>query len=284
MSRPDQLLLMVVVYGMGVAAAVADGRLLPTGRVALAFLAYLPLAAGVHYANEFADYGTDLLTERTRFSGGSGALARTGLSRRLALRATAASLLLGTVATLTLATVGVLGGPVLALLLGVVVFGVGYSLPPLALAWRGLGEVDNATLGGLVLPTYGFVAVAGSLSLDAVVAFVPFALFVFANLLATGWPDREADAAVGKRTLPTRLPTSTLRWLHAGALLAGFVALGVLHGGHVPTVVCWATMLAAPPFLWGVLVFTRQRSPLPTVAGMVVVALAQFGGWVAVVL
>jgi 1,4-dihydroxy-2-naphthoate octaprenyltransferase len=281
MSRPDQLLLMVVVYGAGVAAAVAGGFPFHPPEVAVGLLAFLPLAAGVHYANEYADYGTDLLTERTRFSGGSGALARTGLPRDLALRATVGSLLVGCVAVVAAVASGALGASTVGLLLTVVVLGVGYSLPPLSLAWRGLGEIDNALLGGVVLPVYGYAVVAGPLDPAVVAAFVPFALFVFANLLATGWPDREADAAVGKRTLPTRLPASTLRALHTGAVVAGFAALAALHGGPVPAVVCRATLLGAPFFLWGVATFTRRRSPFPTVAGMVVVALAQFGGWVA---
>jgi 1,4-dihydroxy-2-naphthoate octaprenyltransferase len=90
---------------------------------------------------------------------------------------------------------------------------------------------------------------------------------VFADLLVTGWPDREADAVVGKRTLPTRLSVATLRTLHAGAVVAGFGGLGVLHGCAVPATVCWATLPGAPLLAWGVATFTRRRSPFPTVAG-----------------
>lgn len=64
-------------------------------------------------------------------------------------------------------------------------FGWAYSLPPLALAWRELGELDNAALGGLVLPLYGFAVASGRVSFDPILACVPFVALVFANMLET---------------------------------------------------------------------------------------------------
>jgi 1,4-dihydroxy-2-naphthoate octaprenyltransferase len=172
--------------------------------------------------------------------------------------------------------------PALGLLALIAVLGWQYSLPPLALAWHGWGELDNALLGGVLLPVYA-VAVAGEVTVASVLAFLPFGCVVFVNLLATTWPDREADAAVGKDTLATRLTTDGLRLLYAGVLLAGGVSMALLHGGPVPAVVCRASLLAAPPLLWGLVAYTRKRSPFPTVTGMVVLAGTQFVGWVAVV-
>jgi 1,4-dihydroxy-2-naphthoate octaprenyltransferase len=301
MSRPDQLLLMALLYATGVLVALGGDRttdvfatlsggaspdLLP---VVVGFLLFLPVAVSVHYANEYADYETDRLTTRTPFSGGSGALARTGLPRRFALRAAAAALVLAAVSLGATATVAFVGGPVvtpdapaLGLLALIAVLGWQYSLPPLALAWHGWGELDNALLGGVLLPVYA-VAVAGEVTVASVLAFLPFGCVVFVNLLATTWPDREADAAVGKDTLATRLTTDGLRLLYAGVLLAGGVSMALLHGGPVPAVVCRASLLAAPPLLWGLVAYTRKRSPFPTVTGMVVLAGTQFVGWVAVV-
>ncbi|MFC5367343.1 prenyltransferase [Salinirubrum litoreum] len=288
MSRPDQLLLMVLLYATGVLVAVVAGATLDPLSALVGFLLFSPVAVSVHYANEYADYETDHLTTRTPFSGGSGALVRTGLPRRLALRAAVAALVLAAVA------VGVVAGielwatgrvttvpdaKALGLLALIAVLGWQYSLPPLALAWHGWGELDNALLGGVLLPVYG-VAVAGEVTVASVLAFLPFGCVVFVNLLATTWPDRAADAAVGKATLATRLSAGRLRWLYAGGLLAGGVSMAAVHGGPVPAVVCWASLLAAPFLLWGLLAYTRRRSPFPTVAGMVLLAGAQFAGWV----
>jgi 1,4-dihydroxy-2-naphthoate octaprenyltransferase len=288
MSRPDQLLLMGLLYATGTLAALGGGAPLDVLPVVTGFLLFLPVAVSVHYANEYADYETDHLTTRTPFSGGSGALVRTGLPRRLALRAAVAALVLAVVAVGVVAGLELGGGPALApdaaalgLLAVVAVLGWQYSLPPLALAWRGWGELDNALLGGVLLPTYA-VAVAGEVTVGSVLAFLPFGCVVFVNLLATTWPDRAADAAVGKDTLATQLSTGRLRSLYAGGLLACGVSLAALHGGPVPAIVCWASLLAAPLLAWGLVAYTRQRSPFPTVAGMVVLAGAQFAAWAVV--
>lgn len=79
MSRPAQLLLIALVYALGVAIAFAEGVALDVTELVVGLVALLPVAASVHYVNEYADYWSDRLTSRTPFSGGSGALAQTGL-------------------------------------------------------------------------------------------------------------------------------------------------------------------------------------------------------------
>jgi len=215
MARPAQLALIALVYAFGVAMAYGHGAAATTGSVGFGLLALLPTAASVHYANEYADVETDALTDRTPFSGGSGALADAGLSPRIALVATAVSggVGLGLIGLGLIGLETVLpGGRPLArvpalLLVGVLVVGWQYSLGPLRLAWNGLGEVTNAVLGGVALPLYGFAVVTGEVTVAAALATVPFALVVFVNLLETQWPDREADAASGsERSRPGGRP------------------------------------------------------------------------------
>jgi 1,4-dihydroxy-2-naphthoate octaprenyltransferase len=281
MSRPEQLLLMAVVYATGVALAVARGAAFDPAGASLGFLVYLPVAASVHYANEYADRGTDLLTDRTPFSGGSGALARTRLDPRVALWAAVAALGVGGAASLSAYAAGRLSGAALALLAAVAVLGWGYSLPPLALAWHGLGEVDNALLGGVLLPSYG-VAVAGALSPDVPLAFVPFGFVVFVNLLATTWPDRGADAAVGKRTLATRFEPRTLRRLYLAGVAGAVASVALAPAAVLPPPVRLAVGASLLPLAWGFRAYTRRRSALPTVATMVATAASQLVAWCAV--
>ena len=106
----------------------------------------------MHYANEFADYETDLYTVRTTFSGGSGALQVSGTPRRLALISAWVALTIG----ITLVSIGWTAGllnatAIVTLVLGMF-FGWMYSLRPLAFAWHGWGELVNASLGGVLLP------------------------------------------------------------------------------------------------------------------------------------
>jgi 1,4-dihydroxy-2-naphthoate octaprenyltransferase len=280
-SRPEQLLLMAVVYATGVALAVARGAGVDPASASLSFLVYLPVAASVHYANEYADRGTDLLADRTRFSGGSGALARTGLDPRVALWAAGATLGVGAAASLPAFAAGHLSGAGLALLVAIAALGWSYSLPPLALAWNGLGEVDNALLGGVLLPSYG-VAASGALPPGAPLAFVPFGFVVFVNLLATTWPDRGPDAAVGKRTLATRVEPVTLRRLYLAGVAGAVGSLALAPATVLPPTVRLTVGASLLPLAWGYRAYTRRRSAFPTVAAMVATAVLQLVAWSAV--
>lgn len=278
-ARPSQVALIALVYALGVGLA----RTVPTASaswdgVVGGGAALLPVAVGVHWANEYADVETDRLTERTPFSGGSGAIQRTGVERAILARATGSATLVGLAGAVAGWVTGWLSVTALALLVAIAGAGLAYSLPPVALVRRGVGELTNAVLGGTLLPLYG-VAVVGRVSAATVLAMVPFTILVGCNLLATHWPDREADAAVGKRTLAVRWSPRGLRrayWLLAGVAAALTV---VLSGRVLPTPVVAAQALALPPLVWGGVVLTRQRSPLPAVSAMVVHAGASTIAW-----
>lgn len=279
MSRPSQLLLVLVVYAAGVALGAARGGTLDPTRTVVGALSLLPLAASVHYVNEYSDVETDARTERTRFSGGSGALAETGLPARTALRAALTALAVGTLTTWYAVAVGVVTASGLALLAVVVVAGWAYSVGPRLIA-RGLGEVTNALLGGLVLPLYGVSVGDGPLDAVAMLAFVPFTLAVFANLLATQWPDRRADELTNKRTLPTRWSTVRLRRAHWTTTATSFALFGLFPMvGVLPRLVGWGCLALAPAGWIASRRYTRVRSPFPSVATMVGLAAVQLLAW-----
>jgi 1,4-dihydroxy-2-naphthoate octaprenyltransferase len=279
MSRPDHLLLVAAVYLLGATIAVAHGAAAEPGALVGGLCALLPVAASVHYANEYADHETDALTERTPFSGGSGAIPTLDLDPDLAHRAALATVALGTVATAAHLLAGLIGPVAVAVLAGIALFGWQYSVGA-ALAWRGLGEVDNAALGGLALPVYGYAVLRGTVTVDVVLACLPFFAAVFVNLLATQWPDRQADGTVGKDTLATRWPPRTLRRLYlAGAAVAVGSPPLLALGGVLPWPVAAASVAVAPLLAWGAAWYTRRRSPLPTVAAMVGMAVLQLAAW-----
>lgn len=280
MARPAQLLLVLSVYAFGNVLARALGPSIDVRAAVAGAFPLLFVAASIHYANEYADYETDALTTRTPFSGGSGALQATGLPRRLAMVAAVGSLVVGLV-------VGVVALPVVSsvavVLLGTgAVLGWQYSVPPLAFAWNGWGELDNAFLGGVLLPTYGYAVHAHDVPLVVPIACVPFATVVFLNLLATTWPDRTADAAVDKRTLATRWSPSRLRALYAGGAGIALLSPVVLAGTSLPARTAWTSVVLLPVLVWGGCRYTRIRSPLPTVVAMVVALVAHTLVWVSI--
>ena len=279
MSRPTHLLLIAFVYLFGTVIALADGASLEVSTFWIGLFVLIPLSASVHYANEYADFETDSLTNRTLFSGGSGALPKSGLPRIIALRAAWGAVSVGSL----IALLAIVRGRLSALSLGILLIGTllgwMYSLKPLALGWRGLGELDNAVLGGVLLPLYGYVVQAGKFEAWVIAALLPFGGAVFINLLATTWPDRVADRQVGKRTLATRMPTGYLRVLYWSFALAIVISVILLLHRVLPVEVVFGSLLITPVLLWGGLRYTRQHSPFPTATAMVLLLAAQFVGW-----
>lgn len=282
MSRPAQLLLLTLVYIFGSVIALALGVPFHASAFAFGLLVFIPTCASIHFANEYADFETDALTERTRYSGGSGALPDSHLPRRMGLMAAWGSLLLASI-TASFSWIGGLLPPAALVLLALgAICGWMYSLPPLKLAWHGWGEVTNALLGGVLAPVYAYSVQAGSVSWEIMLASLPFGMLVFNNLLATQWSDRAADAAVGKRTLATRWPVRRLRGTYLAAALTAYIILLLYKGSVFPSQVVWSSFLALPLVLWGGFDFTRKHSPFSSVAAMVLLLIIQTAVWWAI--
>lgn len=281
MLRPLQLLAVLVVALTGAFVAAAQGAPLQWRPLLDGLLVLLPVAASIHYTNEYADVETDALTRRTPFSGGSGALVAVAVERSLVLAMACVWLGLGISGALLF---GLPLTAVVVLLLGAF-GGWMYSLPPLKLAWRGWGELDNALLGGLLLHVYGYTLQAGRVDVSIVLVALPFTALTFINLLATTYADRTADAQVGKYTLATLWPVARLRTLHravgalALVLLLLLVALGIL-----PSQMLLMLPVVLPLLLWGAATYTRWHSPAPTVYTMIAMLVGQLLIWGALVL
>lgn len=204
----------------------ADGAFDPLALV-VALLAVALVHAGVNVANDVADArsGTDGRNEGRihPFTGGSrfiqcGVLTLGEMTRW---------------ATLLLA-VGVASGFLLVILKGLwvllfgaagITLGLAYSLPPLRLSARGLGEVAVA-LGFGVLPYTGaYWLQAGSFAAAALLLSLPISFWVMAVLVMNEVPDRDADAATGKRTLVVRLTPGGSAWLYGVLQAAAPLAL-----------------------------------------------------------
>jgi 1,4-dihydroxy-2-naphthoate octaprenyltransferase len=297
-SRPSQVALVGHVYLLGVGMSTAGAPLVAESATASTAadalgpgfassvlaggLALLPVTVAVHYANEYADADTDALTDRTPFSGGSGALVRTGLAPSLLRRATLGACVVAALSIVAVTATGLVPSVATGLLVAALVAGLAYSLAPLALVRRGVGELVNATLGGVLLPVYG-VAVVATPTATTALATLPFASVVGCNLLATHWPDRRADEAVGKRTLAVRWSPGRIRRAYAALAVTVVAATAALWwGGVFPVPVAVAHLLAVPLVLRGWAVLTRRRDPLPSVLAMVVTALAATVAWWAV--
>ena len=283
MARPTHLLLIGFVYVLGATMALAHGFHLEVPYLWFGLAVLMLASMSVHYVNEYADYETDALTERTLFSGGSGALPNSTVPRRTALYAGWVCLVVGVSLAFVGRGVGLLNTTALIVLVIGAFLGWMYSLPPLALAWNGWGELDNALAGGMALPLFGFAVLAGVIGAPVAAACAPFVALVFLNLLATTWPDRHADSTVGKRMLATRWSPSKLRRTYWLVTVGFFLMFPLLVNWSLPPRVAWSSYIVAPLVIIGGLLYTKIRSPLPSVAAMVMMAVIQFIAWLSLV-
>ncbi|EME68809.1 1,4-dihydroxy-2-naphthoate octaprenyltransferase [Paramagnetospirillum caucaseum] len=244
-TRPMFLPAALVPVLVGTCWGVHRAQALDPVALGLAAAAMACLHAGANVLNDVGDElnGADRLNHApiAPFTGGS----RFIQDGRLGLKAMAAwgvALLLAAMA---------LGG-ILSLSKGewVLVFGlvggglaVAYSLPPLSLASRGLGEAAVAVAFGLPVAAC-FWLQSGTVGLEAMLCSAIVGAWTAAILIVNEVPDLAADEQAGKRTLVVRLGAKGAPSLYlsvqavASALM---LALGWLS--HLPP---WAV---APPLL-----------------------------------
>jgi 1,4-dihydroxy-2-naphthoate octaprenyltransferase len=169
--------------------------------------------AAVNVLNDWCDHlnGTDAINDGRiyPFTGGS-RLIQNGVVTPGATRALAIALFAFSIAGGVLLTFRV--GPQL-LWFGVagVVIGWAYSARPLALNCRGLGELCVASAFWLLVAGADFVQ-RGAISAVPFWAGAGYALMVTNILYINQFPDRVADAAVGKRHWVVRMDVRTARW------------------------------------------------------------------------
>lgn len=130
--------------------------------------------------------------------------------------------LLGVAAALGLYLATIKGMPILILGILGVALACAYSLKPLALAGRGVGELAVAIGFGLPVGACAWLQ-EGIVSWSAVAAGVAIGCWSAAILIANEIPDREADAQSGKRTLVVRLGLGGARRLYLGVQITALV-------------------------------------------------------------
>lgn len=116
-----------------------------------------------------------------------------------------------------------------------VALGVVYSLGPLRLSSLGLGELAVAIAFG-VLPVSGAAWLqSGVVDIPLLVFALPVSAWVAAILLINEVPDIDADAAVGKATLPVRFGRSATAGIYLALhLTAALSILWLSIDGHLP--------------------------------------------------
>jgi 1,4-dihydroxy-2-naphthoate octaprenyltransferase len=252
LGRPLFLLGGFVLYGLGAAVAVAQGRIIDPSVYLLGQAVITAFQLMTQYANDYFDYEADRANPTpTRWSGGSRVLLRGDVPRGIALAGALGAAAVGIVATVVLTSRH--SGPVLVpTALTILVLSWLYSGPPLRLHSTGLGEFDAVLVVTALVPFFAFsLQVPDLVGLRILLlAIIPPCCLQFAMLLAVGVPDGVGDAAAGKRTLVVRLGGArAVRW-YATAVAIGFASLPILAAAGLPLSVALAAGLLAPVAIW----------------------------------
>ena len=278
MGRPLILPGGILAYGLGLAMGYWHAGSFVWGPALAGFIVTEVTNLVAHYADEYADVDTDTLTRRTWFSGGSGVLPAGLVPGSWALRSAVVLAILAVALTAAFIAIGLLS-PHAGWIVGLGLLGGWfYSMPPIQLERRGLGELDNALLGGILMPLMGYTTQVGRPTILALVALLPIFVMVLVNLLGVHWPDRQADAAVGRRSLVVITGERVRGLYHALVVFAYLLVLG-LTGWILPLPVTVALLLTLPVSLWAALTFARQPSPVPSALAMAVAIAAATAGW-----
>jgi 1,4-dihydroxy-2-naphthoate octaprenyltransferase len=200
--------------------------------------------AGLNLSNDYFDHlsGNDAANRSpTPFSGGSRAIQEGLISPDRMLRWSLTFYGLGIAIGIYLAVAR--GWPVL--LFGVVGLFLAFfhNAPPVRLynLAPGVGEFASGIGCGPLIVLGSYYVQTQRLSWEAVSASLPLGLLITAVLYINEFPDREADQAVGKKTLPVVLGTRGALPGYVGLMVASYV---VLLAGIVGGIFPWPALLA----------------------------------------
>ena len=206
---------------------------------------------GLNVANDVFDTtsGADAANVNpTQFSGGSRVVHYGLLSLRaitlLSLGFYAAGIAIGLVLAATR------GWDLLWLGVAGVILSLFYTAPPLKLVHRGLGEIVVALGFGPIMTLGAYYVQAQEYDLEPLLASLPVGILIALVLYVNEVPDRPADAAAGKRTLPVRLSKDVIVNAYAGAvaLAFGLIVVFAVAGWIVrPAIIALAAAPLAVP-------------------------------------
>ncbi|MCC5969181.1 MAG: NAD(P)H-dependent oxidoreductase [Pararhodobacter sp.] len=213
-------------YPMSVLAYTLGALLLMRPLDPLAFVAGLVAMVALKIAtvlsNDIYDRDSDAVNRHWGpFNGGGRSLHEGVLSLADLWRGVSVALAVAAVATLVLLFLVPAPGAVAVVLGALAVLALGYTMPPLKLSHRGLGELDVALTHGPGVLLLGYVVQGGDpLSTQAWAMGLAIGLSVLPAILLAGIPDRAADAAAGKITMVVRLGAARSARLAKGLTVA----------------------------------------------------------------
>jgi 1,4-dihydroxy-2-naphthoate octaprenyltransferase len=190
----------------------------------LALVSMMSLHSGSNVANDYFDHlsGNDWVNKNFNpFSGGRRYIQNRILSPRQTLYISLFFLALGAAVGLFIMLIT---KSIFILVLGLIgiVGGFFYTAPPLKLGYRSIGEVVIAFLFGLLPVAGSYFLQTGCFNLVILPPAFIVAVLVFLVILINEFPDKEADAQVGKKTIVVNFDVAGAVWIYRFAIIAAY--------------------------------------------------------------
>lgn len=228
-----------VAYALGAFLAASAGQMhWPVFWIGCLFLFLLEMATV--FSNDYYDYPSDVRNRNySTFTGGSRVLVDQEVSRptlRNGIVFAFSGAMLAAAAVLAIPS----GDWLVKLLLMAVLslIAMGYTMPPMKLSYRGLGELDVGITHSFGVLLCGYVFQGGSLGnpLPWLVS-LPLLLAICPAIVLAGIPDYDADKSVGKRTLAVKMgrrgAARLACWLVLASMLVGLCWMVMPETAHL---------------------------------------------------
>jgi 1,4-dihydroxy-2-naphthoate octaprenyltransferase len=278
LARPPFHLVGIFPFVLGTVLAVRAGAALRVDLMAAGLVVVVCVMLATYFLGEHFDFEGDRLSaqlERNRFSGGTQVLQAGRLARRAVVWAGLAAIGLALAAG---AYVVLASRQWVLLPMGLFGLAAGalYSVPPVRLVARGVGEVLIGICYGWLPISVGFLLQARHLPWSVSLLSLPVSLAVFNVVLLNEVPDHPADCRVDKRNLVVRFGRHAAAWIYAVSnLFISVSVLGLVWAYSLGGAAAWAVagVLAAWAFGLGAAVLAgawRNRPALEKLCGLTI--------------
>lgn len=269
-----------IAYATGAYAARHYGYVFDVWVMITGYLFLFILEAATVFSNEYFDYESDIKNKNFGpFNGGSRVLTEKLITREKLLSAIKLCIVLLVPVFLILNYLS----PAemvenMAVCAVISVLALGYTMPPLKLSWRGLGELDVAITHSIAVMMCGFVFQGGSINNpDLWLISLPLLLSIIPAIILSGIPDYEADKAANKKTIPVRVGKNAAAFIALAFVLAATCVAVFLHVfGWLPHAfgnVIYLTLPHALYLSYLIFRFIRLKNKPSKIDGLMVVSL-----------
>ena len=270
----------IVPFAVGIVWAVSDGMKFSITMAVLGEIAVFCICVSCHLLGEIFDQEEDrktIIYGRSKFAGGTLMVAEGYISPLSA----------GIAAILFLGIAFSCGIIIAFYYRSLILFGLGafgtaaavlYSVPPLRLAKRGVGELFIGVCYGWLTLTTGYATACGTLPSNSILMCIPISLSVFNIILINEFPDFQADLEAGKKNLMIRIGKKWASKVYGGAnfliIIFLFIICRTLHSESyayllilIPSIILALTLSIALIFMkrW------KQPQELEKLCGLTII-------------